>query len=142
MRAHAEARLVLKAAEDCGFIDGVMRKQYELIPYADELRAISPHALSTPEYIDQLSERPRWALEKRLAKIGSLSLTLPLNYVGRVVDAVREGKICDLVRTERGASTCCAKNCARASAISSICDPGNEDSIRSRPVFRTKRLER
>lgn len=92
--AHVELREVLGAAREYGLIDEELEQRYSAASIAQPLRELSPHSLTTDEYLRTLdSKDPVWAAKNRTVWIGGNRLRLPAGYVGRVLKAVESGKV-------------------------------------------------
>jgi hypothetical protein len=51
--------------------------------------------LSTEEYLHTLAELPPWIASNRQARVGKISVVLPVNYVKRVLEAWEARRIAD-----------------------------------------------
>jgi Zn-dependent peptidase ImmA (M78 family) len=92
---HAEPKLILKAAKECGWIDEDQWLAYTMYSCESELKEASEHALSTEEYLHTLAELPPWIASNRQARVGKISVVLPVNYVKRVLEAWEARRIAD-----------------------------------------------
>jgi Zn-dependent peptidase ImmA (M78 family) len=103
---HVEQNMLLNAAVGTGLITADQAEYYKSIDCSDALREASSHALSTPEFLSQTgNESANWVADKRWAKIGAHRLLLPVGYVDRVLEAVRNeeisiGKAAEMLMTD------------------------------------------
>ena len=89
-----EARTLLQAAVEAGFIDEQLAAKYAELNVWDELRQLTPRALSTKEFLRQtIGEQSVWPANKRTTAVSSLRLRLPVSYVKNVLTAARDEDI-------------------------------------------------
>ncbi len=89
-----EQKVIGDAAFDAGWIDASEREAWTRLNCESELKAISPHALSTEEFLAQSKiSNPLWAAKHRTASVGSATLRFPVAYVEEVVQAANENLI-------------------------------------------------
>jgi hypothetical protein len=89
-----EARTLLQAAVEAGFIDQDLATKYAGFDVWDELRQLTPRALSTKEFLRQtIGEHSVWPANKRTTAVSSLRLRLPVSYVKNVLTAARDEDI-------------------------------------------------
>ncbi len=103
---HVEQRMLIEAACEAGLIDMEQADAYRQVDCADELKAVSTHALSTPEFISQSGcGDAKWLAENRTGKIGSRRILLPVGYVDQVLESVKSedisiGKAAEMLMTD------------------------------------------
>ncbi len=91
---HVEQRMLMRAAYGNGLITDDLRERYYAYDCAPVLRRISPHTLSTREYMQSLAaETPKWIARNRTTSLGTRRLRLPAGYVKQVIDATNAGEI-------------------------------------------------
>ena len=93
---HVEQATLLGAAFQGGFISASQRSRYLDLDCAEALKAISKHALSTREYLDQEEGGPEsrnWIAANRTTTVGQRRLLLPVGYVKQVIDTLMSGDI-------------------------------------------------
>ena len=89
-----ETRTLLQAAVEAGFIDEHLAAKYAEFHVWDELRQLTPRALSTKEFLRQtIGEQSVWPANKRTTTVSSLRLRLPVSYVKNVLTAARDEDI-------------------------------------------------
>jgi len=78
----------MRAAWEAGFIDEQLYAKYSEYQIWDDLRQLTPRALSTKEFLRQtIGEQSIWPANKRTTTISSLRLRLPVTYVKDVLTA-------------------------------------------------------
>jgi len=83
-----EAGTAMRAAWEAGFIDEQLYAKYSEYQIWDDLRQLTPRALSTKEFLRQtIGEQSIWPANKRTTTISSLRLRLPVTYVKDVLTA-------------------------------------------------------
>jgi Zn-dependent peptidase ImmA (M78 family) len=94
-RTHVEQRTVLNAALEAGLINEEQCAAYKEIYIGDTLKAYSDHALTTKEFIEKIGPEAagHWIAAKRHTTIPSRTLRLPVPYVAKVLEAVRNDDI-------------------------------------------------
>ncbi|HKV26093.1 MAG TPA: ImmA/IrrE family metallo-endopeptidase [Candidatus Acidoferrum sp.] len=90
---HVELRTLLAAGVDAGFITPEQEKELGRVDISDSLHAISPHALTTEEFLEKTGiEQQDW-IGRRNTTLTSRSILLPVGYVKSVVEAYRNRQI-------------------------------------------------
>jgi Zn-dependent peptidase ImmA (M78 family)/DNA-binding transcriptional regulator YdaS (Cro superfamily) len=88
---HVEAKLVLRAAVDYGFISAEQEESAGQLAIHEHLKKLSSHALSTAEYLADLEKRGEsgeaWSVGKRSTTRFPRSLRLPVGYIVAVLQA-------------------------------------------------------
>lgn len=91
---HVEKTSVISAACDAGLIAPHVVDELVRTDIAAELRDISPHALSTDEYLELIgAENAQGWIGKRTTTLTPRPLRLPVGYVNAVVEAYRDLQI-------------------------------------------------
>lgn len=90
---HAEKRTVLRAAFENELISPELYSSYQSLDVTADLRRLSPHALSTEEYIKAHDKHAHKWHGKRSVTLGATTLRLPTPYVKAVLDAFSSGEI-------------------------------------------------
>ena len=98
--AQIDLKALLRSARDHGFIDSNAFASYSSVPIWDELKQLSARALSTSEYSRTRVAEPPPPVAIRMTTIPSRSLRLPVSYIARVLNAVREGAISEAKAAE------------------------------------------
>jgi Zn-dependent peptidase ImmA (M78 family)/DNA-binding transcriptional regulator YdaS (Cro superfamily) len=90
-----ELKTILKAAQEHGFIDALLAKNYQDAQIHDELKGLTERALTTLEFMDAPSNQIPAALSvsSRMTTIPSRPLRLPVPYITKVLTAVNDGLI-------------------------------------------------
>lgn len=90
-----ELRVVLKSAVDSGFIGPETSERYLNQDIHAELKKLTERALSTQEFIDArgIGRTSLISASARTATIPSRPLRLPLPYVAKIIDLVRNSDI-------------------------------------------------
>jgi len=89
---HVEQRLLAKALLDAELVSGDVAKVLESCDVAEELRRVSPHALSTEEYL-RLHGVEEAGVKGRTTTTAPRKMLLPPRYVGGVVGAYQAREI-------------------------------------------------
>ncbi len=91
---HVEQRTVVDAAAEAGLIAPETAEELKRVDIGKELHELSPHALSTEEYLELIgsTNAQEW-IGKRTTTLSPKSLRLPVGYVTSVVDAYRSCQI-------------------------------------------------
>lgn len=93
-KTHVEQGTILRAAYSAGLIPADLKERYGTYSCGPLLRKLSPHALSTREYLQSLAEEaPKWIARNRTTSLGARRLRLPAGYVNQVIEAVNAGEI-------------------------------------------------
>jgi DNA-binding transcriptional regulator YdaS (Cro superfamily) len=93
-KTDVEARTILKAATEAGFINDVLCVKYADYDIWGELKQLTPRALDTKEFLRQtIGENCVWPANKRTTTISAARLRLPVSYVKKVLTAAREENI-------------------------------------------------
>ena len=92
--SQVELRLLLRSAQEYGFIDEATVDRYQDQPISDDLKQLTQRALDTKEY-QKAAGAYMLPVALRMTTIPSRSLRLPVSYINRVVSAAREGVISD-----------------------------------------------
>ncbi len=91
---HVEQRTLVRAAFVNGLITADLQGRYYAYDVAQVLRRISPHTLTTREYMQTLAaETPKWIARNRTTSLGTRRLRLPAGYVKQVIDLTNAGEI-------------------------------------------------
>jgi Zn-dependent peptidase ImmA (M78 family) len=105
---HVEQRTVVNALLEAGFITEEQAAAYKEIQVGDLLKDYSDRALTTKEFVKKIGREAAmaWAPEKRQTTIPSRTLRLPVPYVAKVIDAVRNddisyGKAAEMLMVDR-----------------------------------------
>jgi len=95
--AQVEPKVVLRAAQEAGFITADLASRYLQVQIHGELKSLTERALSTKEYFDRKGPDAAalWSPELRTTTIPARALRLPVPYVKRVLELVREERITD-----------------------------------------------
>lgn len=92
-RAHAEAKMVLRAALEEGFITQDQFETYKKLDIARELREASRHALSYSEFARTSGIPESYMAGDRETTVPSRKLRLPLSFCKEVVQACETGEV-------------------------------------------------
>ena len=88
------ASTVLSAALQSGLISEAEYEQYRELSFSDELKQLTPQALSTREFLQQaIREQSIWPAHKRTTNLTSRKLRLPVSYINRVLTAAKDESI-------------------------------------------------
>lgn len=90
---HAEKRLILRSALESALISKEQHDTYKDFDIASTLHTLSPHALTTDEYLRTCGEESDLWVGKRNTTYPGTSLRLPSAYADAVVRAFRDGEI-------------------------------------------------
>ncbi len=91
---HVEQRTIVNAAVEAGLVASEKEEELKRIDISCDLRELSPHALSTEEFLELIgAENARGWIGKRTTTLTPRSLRLPVGYVSTVVDAYRNFQI-------------------------------------------------
>lgn len=94
--AHTDvsAKVVLLAAFQSGLITDDELQKYQEFQIQEELKLLTPRALSTREFLQQaIREQSIWPANKRTTNLTSRRLRLPVSYVNKVLDAAKNEEI-------------------------------------------------
>jgi Zn-dependent peptidase ImmA (M78 family)/transcriptional regulator with XRE-family HTH domain len=91
---HVEQRTIVDAGVEAGLIPEDFSEGLKRVDISKDLRELSPHALSTEEYLELIgsTNAQEW-IGKRTTTLSPRSLRLPVGYVKAVVDAYRNCQI-------------------------------------------------
>jgi len=93
--AEVEAKTVMGAAQEAGFIDATLAATYLQTEIHEELKSLTERALNTKEYFTRKGPdaSAMWSPELRTTSVPARALRLPTPYVKKVLELVREEKI-------------------------------------------------
>jgi Zn-dependent peptidase ImmA (M78 family) len=91
---HVELRTVVTAAVEAGLVVPELAEELKRIDISSDLKELSPHALSTEEYLELVGAKnaQEW-IGKRTTTLTPRPLRLPVGYVTSVVDAYHDCQI-------------------------------------------------
>ncbi len=91
---HVEQRTIVNAGVEAGLIAPEVSEELKRVDIGKELHDLSPHALSTEEYLELIgSTNAEGWIGKRTTTLSPRPLRLPVGYVMSVVDAHRNCQI-------------------------------------------------
>jgi Zn-dependent peptidase ImmA (M78 family) len=88
-----EQRTVITAAVDAGLVATESAEDLKRVDISGDLHELSPHALSTEEYLELVGQNAQEWIGKRATTLTPRSLRLPIGYVMSVVEAYRNSQI-------------------------------------------------
>jgi Zn-dependent peptidase ImmA (M78 family) len=94
--AHTDvsATTALSSAFQAGLITADQMQKYRQFSISDELKQLTPHALSTREFLEQaIREQSIWPANKRTTNLTSRRLRLPVSYINKVLSAAKTQEI-------------------------------------------------
>ncbi len=94
--SHAEvsASVILSSALDAELISEEEFAKYKEYSISEELRQLTPHALTTREFLQQLgNEKSVWPASHRTTNLSPRRLRLPVSYVKKVISAAKDEEI-------------------------------------------------
>jgi len=94
--AHTDvsAITVLSAAFQSGLVSESDLARYRELSFSDELKQLTPRALSTREFLQQaIRDQSIWPAHKRTTNLTSRRLRLPVSYVNKVLSATKAQEI-------------------------------------------------
>jgi Zn-dependent peptidase ImmA (M78 family) len=90
---HVELKTLLVACVDAGFISSDRAEELKHSDISEALRSISPHALTTDEFLERTgADKQEW-VGKRSTTLTPRAVLLPVGYVNAVVEAYRNRQI-------------------------------------------------
>lgn len=98
---------VLSSALESGLITAEEFERYRLYSILDELKQLTPHALSTREFLQQtIREQSIWPANKRTTNLTPRRLRLPVSYINKVLTAAKNedislGKAAEMMMMDR-----------------------------------------
>jgi hypothetical protein len=88
-----ELRTLLAASVDAGFLDPNQAEELRQTDISESLRSLSPHALTTDEFLEKAgTDKQEW-IGKRNTTLTSRAILLPIGYINAVVEAYRNRQI-------------------------------------------------
>jgi hypothetical protein len=92
---------VLRKACEHGFIDQAHSEIYRNVSIHDELKAVTERALTTVEFAETYKEIGSLpSVSSRMTTIPARALRLPVPYIARVLNAVKDGVITEAKAAE------------------------------------------
>ncbi len=105
--ADVSAVTVLTSALESGMINAEEFEKYRSYSILDELKQLTPRALSTREFLQQtISEQSIWPANKRTSNLTPRRLRLPVSYINKVLTAAKNedislGKAAEMMMMDR-----------------------------------------